>query len=185
MTLAQLSVILILSTNWRVFTINKRQRINEAITAPVLMLIDETGEKVGEISLSDALRLAEERGLDLVEVAPQLKPPVCKLINYDKLRYEEARAIRKARAKQKNIDVKEIRMGMKISEHDANLKVDQAKKFLEHGDKVRLVMKMRGREQIFASRAFELITQIAANIGGTVEQSPSKLGNQVSVTIRP
>jgi len=149
------------------------------------MLIDENGEKVGEVSRSVALAMADEKGLDLVEVAPQLQPPVCKLINFDKLRYEEARAIRKARAKQKNIDVKEIRMGMKISEHDVSLKVDQAKKFLEHGDKVRLVMKMRGREQIFIGRAFDLITKIATNIGGTVEQSPSKLGNQVSVTIRP
>jgi len=149
------------------------------------MLIDENGERVGEIKLADALKLSEERGLDLVEVAPQLKPPVCKLINFDKLRYEEARAERKAKSHQKTIDIKEIRMGLKISEHDISLKTDQAKRFLEKGDKVRLVIKMRGREQMFSERAYEKINNIAQNIGGVVEQTPSRMGNQISLTIRP
>ena len=148
-----------------------------------MLLIDERGQKVGQIALADALALAEERGMDLVEVSPDVTPPVCKLLDYDKLRYEETRAARRARANQKTIDVKEIRIGLKISEHDMALKVSQAKKFLISGNKVHLVIRMRGREQAFADRAFNLMQTLISSIGGLVEQAPNKLGNQVTATL--
>ncbi len=147
------------------------------------MLIDENGEKVGVLSLSDALALAEERNLDLMEVSSDVDPPVCKLIDYDKMRYEETRAQRRARANQKTIDIKELRIGLKISSHDIDLKVNQAKKFLENGNKVHLVIRMRGREQAFSERAFNLMQSLIQDIGGSVEQAPSKLGNQITATI--
>lgn len=135
------------------------------------------------VTLAKALALAEERSLDLMEVSPDASPVVCKLIDYDKMRYEETRAQRRARANQKTIDVKELRIGLKISSHDIDLKVNQAKKFLEHGNKVHLVIRMRGREQAFAGRAFDLMQQLIVSIGGSVEQAPSKLGNQITATI--
>ena len=148
-----------------------------------MLLIDDQGEKIGELSRADALALAEEKNLDLVEVAPLARPPVCKLINYDKLRYEETRAERRARANQKTISIKEIRVGVKISPHDLQLKVDQAKKFLEKGNKVHIALRMRGREQAFADRAFKLVQEIITATGGKVEQHPSKMGNQITATI--
>ncbi len=146
-------------------------------------MIDERGEKIGVIPTADALKLAEERNLDLVEVGPDANPPVCKLVDYGKLKYEETRAERRARANQKTITIKEIRMGLKISPHDTALKVAQAQKFLEQGNKVHLALKMRGREQAFADRAYTLMNQLIAQIGGTVEQSPNKLGNQITATL--
>ncbi len=162
---------------------SKELRINEEIRSSVVLVIDEKGTKLGELSRSDALRLAEERNLDLVEVSPQVSPPVCKLLDYGKLRYEETRAERKAKAHQKTIEVKEIRLGLKISTHDLQLKITQAKKFLAQGNKVHVVLRMKGREQAFPDRAFQLITSMIAEIGGSVEQAPSKLGNQVTATI--
>lgn len=138
---------------------------------------------MGELNRAEALNIAAERGYDLVEVSPQVSPPVCKLLDYGKLMYEETRAERKAKAHQKTIDVKEIRMGVKISEHDISLKVNQAKKFIEKRNKVRISIKMKGREQAFPEQAFDLIGQIISQIGATPEQPPSRAGNQVSVTI--
>lgn len=133
--------------------------------------------------VSEALSMAQERELDLVEVAPESSPPVCKLLDYGKLRYEETRAERKARANQKTIQIKEIRFSLKISEHDQQLKIQQAQKFLSKGNKVFLALKMKGREQAFTDRAYELINHIIEQIGGKVEQAPSKMGNQITATI--
>ncbi len=146
-------------------------------------MIDQDGKKVGEVSVADALSLAEERGLDLVEISPNAVPPVCKLLDYGKMKYEETRAERKAKSHQKTIQVKEIRLGVKISEHDAQLKITQAQKFLSQGNKVHIVIKMKGREQAFPDRAYGLIQDLMTKIGGKVEQAPSKLGNQISATL--
>lgn len=129
------------------------------------------------------MQIAIERGYDLVEVSPQAQPPVCKLLDYGKLKYEETRAERKAKAHQKTIDIKEVRIGVKISDHDLNLKVNQAKKFIEKGNKVRIFVKMKGREQAFPEKAYELINNFINQTGATPEQSPSRAGNQISVTI--
>ncbi len=157
--------------------------INEQIRVPIVLLIDETGASIGQISRNEALSIAEERGYDLVEVSPQVTPPVCKLLDYGKLKYEETRAERKARANQKTIDIKEIRIGVKISEHDLLLKINQAKKFIEKGNKVRVSVKMKGREQAFPDKAYALIEQIISQTDSKPEQSPSRAGNQISVTI--
>jgi translation initiation factor IF-3 len=148
-----------------------------------MLLIDQNGQSQGEVSRAQALELAESIGLDLVEVSPMAVPPVCKILDFGKMIYEETRAERKAKANQKTIDVKEIRLSLKISDHDLELKINQAKKFLTQGNKVRVVIKMKGREQIFAERAFATINEIGQKIGGKIEQSPSKLGNQISITI--
>ena len=158
-------------------------RVNDQIRVPVVLLIDESGTSLGELNRNEALAIATDRGYDLVEVSPQVSPPVCKLLDYGKLMYEETRSERKAKARQKTIEIKEIRIGVKISEHDSLLKVIQAKKFIDKGNKVRVSIKMKGREQAFPEQAYELINQIIAQIGATPEQPPSRAGNQVSVTI--
>lgn len=135
------------------------------------------------MATADALALAQSKELDLVEVSPDSAPPVCKLLDYGKLRYEETRAERKARANQKTITIKEIRVSLKISSHDLELKVNQAQKFLEKGNKVLLTLRMKGREQAFAERGYELIQSMIARIGGKVEQTPNKVGNQITATI--
>ena len=138
---------------------------------------------VGELTIDQARTLAEARGLDLVEVSPNSQPPVCKLVNWGKMKYEETRAERRARAHQKTIQVKEIRLGLKISEHDRKLKIDKAKQFLVKGHKVHIVIKMRGREQTFPERAYSQLASMVEEIGGKVEQPPGRIGNQISTTL--
>ncbi len=148
-------------------------------------MVNETGEYLGQTAISQALAMAEEKGLDLVEISPNANPPVCKILDYGKLRYEETRSQRKSRLHQKNIEVKEIRLSTKISDHDASLKIAQAQKFLQKGHRVHLVVRMKGREQAFASQAEENFRGLIERIGGKLEQSPSKVGNQISATIAP
>jgi len=168
---------------WSLKPISKDLRINDEIRSSTCLVIDENGERIGEISRAEALQIAQERGYDLVEVSPQASPPVCKLLDYGKMKYEATRAERKAKAHQKTIDVKEIRLGVKISEHDLQLKAAHAKHFLEQGNKVHVVVRMKGREQAFPDRAYTLLEHMLESVGGTVEQSPSRMGNQISATI--
>lgn len=129
--------------------------------------------------------MADEKGLDLVEISPNANPPVCKILDYGKLRYEETRLFRKSRVHQKTIEVKEIRLSPKISEHDAALKIAQAQKFLQKGNKVHLVVRMKGREQAFAGQVDQSFRQLIGRIGGKIEQPPSKIANQITATVAP
>lgn len=120
--------------------------INEEITAPEVRLIAEDGEQLGVVPIAEALQKAEEASLDLVLIAPGAQPPVCKIIDYGKFRYEAARKEKDAKKKQKIVEVKEVRLSPNIDENDLNTKIGGARKFLEKGNKVKVTLRFRGRE---------------------------------------
>ena len=126
--------------------------INEQIRDREIRLIGENGEQLGIMSARDAYKMAQEAELDLVKIAPTAKPPVCKIIDYGKYRYELARKEKEARKKQKVIDVKEVRLSPNIDTNDLNTKVGAARKFLEKGDKVKVTLRFRGREMAHMSK---------------------------------
>lgn len=120
--------------------------INEQIKDKEVRVIGEDGEQLGIMSAKEALALAEEAGVDLVKIAPTAKPPVCKIVDYGKFKYEQARKEKEAKKKQKTIEVKEIRMSPNIDTNDLNTKISAARKFLEKGDRVKVTIRFRGRE---------------------------------------
>ena len=126
--------------------------INEQIRDREIRLIGEDGEQLGIMSARDAMKLAREANLDLVKIAPTAKPPVCKIIDYGKYRYEQARREKEARKKQKTIEVKEIRLSPNIDTNDLNTKVNQARKFVSGGNKVKVAVRFRGRAGPYSSR---------------------------------
>ena len=128
------------------FFIKQELPINGQIRAKEVQLIGDDGEKLGTISIKEALEQAEEKGLDLVLVAPNAKPPVCKIMNYGKYRFEQSKKEKEAKKKQKVLEVKEIRITPNIEEHDFGFKCKNARKFLEDGNKVKITVRFRGRE---------------------------------------
>ena len=128
------------------FFIKQELPINGQIRAKAVQLIGDDGEKLGTISIKEALEQAEEKGLDLVLVAPNAKPPVCKIMNYGKYRFEQSKKEKEAKKKQKVLEVKEIRITPNIEEHDFGFKCKNARKFLEDGNKVKITVRFRGRE---------------------------------------
>ena len=134
-----------------VLTISKETRINEEIRDKELRVIDETGEMIGIMSRDEALRLAEEKKLDLVNISPNAKPPVCKILDYGKYRYEMQKREKEAKKKQKTMQVKEIRLSTFIEDHDIQVKAMTACKFLEDGDKEKVSLRFRGREKDYTA----------------------------------
>ena len=128
------------------FYIKQELPINDKIKAKEVQLISETGEKLGVVSLTDALNMADERNLDVVLVATNANPPVCKLMNYGKYKFEQAKREKEAKKKQKTLEIKEIRITPNIEEHDFGFKAKNARKFLEDGNKVKITVRFRGRE---------------------------------------
>ena len=120
--------------------------INEQIRDREVRLIGEDGQLIGIMSSRDAFKMAQDAGLDLVKIAPKAQPPVCKIVDYGKYRYEQARKEKEAKKKQKTMEVKEVRLSPNIDSNDLNTKINQARKFLEHGDKVKVTLRFRGRE---------------------------------------
>jgi len=172
----------------REVTISKREhRLNEEIRVREVRLIDETGKQLGIYPIREALRLAEDRGLDLVEVAPAANPPVCRLLDYSKFLYEKARREREARKAQKQVEVKEIRLKPKIAEHDVLVKINQARKFLAEGDKVRLRVRFRGREITHQEIARELLDRVVSMMAdvSVVEQMPEMEGTTMMMVLAP
>jgi translation initiation factor IF-3 len=150
-------------------------------------VIDSDGKQLGILPRREALRLAEERDLDLVEVAPQADPPVAKLMDYGKYQYERAKREREARKARKEIEVKEVRLRPKTDEHDVNFKVRQARSFLESGAKVKVRMRFRGREIYnldVAKKHFDHFAEELADIG-TIEQRPSFEGRTMLMIVAP
>ena len=121
-------------------------RVNEMIDEPIVVLIDQDGENHGELSVEDALEIAAEAGLDLVEVSPNMKPPVCKVLDYGKYKYQAQKKANEARKKQKTIEIKEIKMRPNIDTHDYDVKMKAIRRFFENGDKVKVTLRFRGRE---------------------------------------
>lgn len=150
--------------------------INEQIRDREVRLIGENGEQLGIMSARDAFKLAQEAELDLVKIAPTAKPPVCKIIDYGKYRYELARKEKEARKKQKVIDVKEVRLSPNIDTNDLNTKVGAARKFLEKGDKVKVTLRFRGREMAHMSKSKYILDDFAESLADiAVVDKPSEV----------
>ena len=155
--------------------------INEQIRDKEIRLIGESGEQLGIMSSREALKLAEEAGLDLVKIAPTAKPPVCKIVDYGKYRYELARKEKDAKRKQKVIEVKEIRMSPNIDTNDLNTKVGAARKFLEKGNRVKVTLRFRGREMAHMSTSKHILDDFAQMLSdiAVVEKMPKVEGRSV------
>ncbi len=171
----------------RSVTIRDRQRVNTRIRAREVLLIDEDGTRVGVVPLREALALAEERGLDLVEVAPNAVPPVCRVLDYGKYRYEQTKKEREARKHQKQAELKEVRLKPKTDDHDLDIKAKQARKFLLAGDKVKFTVRFRGREMAHPDIGREMLERIAEDLRdvATVEQRPLMEGRALSLMLAP
>lgn len=173
---------------WRCFVIsNKDLLINEEIRDKEVRLIDFDGTQLDIVSLSTAMAKAEERGMDLVKIAPQAKPPVCKIMDYGKYRFEMAKREKEARKNQKVVSIKEIKMSPSIDVHDFDTKVNHTKKFLSAGDKVKVTVRFRGRELHHTEVGNELLAKFADAVSevGSVEK-PAKLeGRNMAMTVAP
>jgi translation initiation factor IF-3 len=172
--------------NHRSFNISE-PRINERIRVPEVRLVGPAGEQVGIVRIDDALRLAAESDLDLVEVAPQAKPPVCKLMDFGKYKYEAAVKAREARKNQTNTVLKEIRFRLKIDTHDYETKRGHALRFLGAGDKVKAMIQFRGREQQRPEMGIRLLQRFADDVAevGVVESSPRIDGRNMVMVVGP
>ena len=148
-------------------------------------MIGENGEQLGIMSSREALQLAEEAGVDLVKIAPTAKPPVCKIVDYGKFRYEQARKEKEAKKKQKVIDVKEIRLSPNIDTNDLNTKVNAAKKFLQKGDRVKVTLRFRGREMAHMASSKHILDDFAALLEDVaVVEKPAKMeGRSMSMVL--
>lgn len=168
-------------------TIRDRFRINNRIRAREVRLIDENGVQVGIVSVREALILSEERGLDLVEVAPNAVPPVCRLLDYGKFRYEQSKKEREARRNQKQADLKQIRLMPKTDDHDLGVKANQARRFITAGDKVKFNVRFRGREMAHPDIGRKMLEQIAEQLRDitVVEQKPLMEGRVLSLLLAP
>lgn len=155
--------------------------MNEEIRAKEIRVVSVEGEQLGIMSVKDALRLAQEKELDLVEVAPNAKPPVCRIMDYGKYRYEQSKREREARKKQRIIEIKEIRMTPKIEAHDFQVKVKAAQKFLKDGDKVKAIIRFRGREIVHAELGKNLLMQLYENVSdlAILEREPKIEGKNM------
>lgn len=150
--------------------------INEQIRDKEVRLIGENGEQLGVMPAKDAMKLAKEADLDLVKIAPTAKPPVCKIIDYGKYRYELARKEKEAKKKQKTIDIKEVRLTPNIESNDLNTKVNAARKFIEKGDKVKVTLRFRGREMAHMAGSKHILDEFAAQLEDiAVVEKPAKL----------
>lgn len=162
-------------------------RINDRIRVSEVRLVGPSGEQVGVVPIDQAIRLAREADLDLVEVSPGSNPPVCKIMDYGKFKYEAAQKVREARKNQVNTVLKTVRFGLKIDDHDYNTKVGQVRKFLKAGDKVKVMVVFRGREQSRPQMGVDLLRKLAEEVTefGAVESNPSIDGRNMVMVIGP
>mgnify|MGYP002309064712 CR=1 FL=1 len=174
--------------DWRCFGISKVQhQLNEEITDKEIRLIGENGEQLGIVSGEEALRTAEEQGLDLVKISPQATPPVCKLMNYGKYKFEQSKREKEARKNQHVIEVKEIRMSPGIGENDFNTKLNQTAKFLAAGHKVKVSIRFRGREMAHTNIGEQLLRDFAAKCAdiANLDKQPKLEGRNMSMFLSP
>ena len=159
--------------------------INEQIRDREVRLIGADGEQIGVVSSREAQKIADEAGLDLVKIAPNAKPPVCKVINYGKYRYEMARKDKEAKKKQKTVELKEIRLSPNIDTNDLNTKMNAAKKFLAKGNKVKITLRFRGREMAHMSSSKHILDDFAENLSdiAVVEKAPKIEGRSIGMVL--
>jgi translation initiation factor IF-3 len=162
-------------------------RINERIRVPEVRLIDDEGNQVGVLKTPDALAFAQERDLDLVEVAPEARPPVCRVLDYSKYKYEQAQKQKQARKHQQQITVREIKFRPKIAEHDYDTKKHHVERFLRHKDKVKVTIMFRGREVTHPERGIAILDRLAEELAelGVVEQRPIQEGRNMTMMMAP
>ena len=161
--------------------------MNRAIRVPQIRLIDHNGENRGVVDPRDAVRAAEEIGLDLVEISPNANPPVCKIMDFGKFKYEQQKKAAEARKKQKVIEVKEVKFRPNIDDHDYDVKMKNVTRFLEEGDKVKVTLRFRGREMAHAELGRSLLQRVASDVEtlGKVEAMPKLEGRQMVMVVAP
>ncbi|MEN9325448.1 MAG: hypothetical protein RL414_1202 [Actinomycetota bacterium] len=162
-------------------------RINDRIRVPQVRLIGYSGEQVGIVDTDSAMQMADEVGLDLVEISPDANPPVCKIMDFGKYKYEIAQKAREARQNQTHIVVKEMRLGLKIEPHDYETKRNHIEKFLKGGDKVKVTVQFRGREQTRPEMGYRLLMKLAEELVecAVVEFAPKKEGRSMTMVLGP
>jgi len=167
--------------------ISTELRINDRIRVPEVRLVGPNGETVGSVPTGEALKLAQEADLDLVEVAPMARPPVCKLMDYGKFKYENAQKAREARRNQTNVIIKEMKLRPKIDAHDYETKKGHVVRFLKAGDKVKITIMFRGREQHRPELGFRLLQRLAEDVTelGFVESAPKQDGRNMIMVLGP
>jgi len=169
----------------------RRQRdlpqINDKIRFPKIRAIGNDGEQLGIISPQEALRMAEEKGLDLVLVSDKADPPVCRIMDYGKYKFEQEKKAREARKKQHTADVKEVKMRYKIEDHDYQVRINNAQRFLKSGDKVKATITFRGREIQHSNLALELLKRMADDLQevAEVQQAPKREGRNMMMLLSP
>ncbi len=161
--------------------------MNEDISVPQVLLIDHTGEKRGVVATDEALEIAVEAGLDLVEVSPNTQPPVCKILDYGKYKYQQQKKKAEAKKKQRVVDIKEIKMRPNIDQHDYDVKSRSIKRFLDDGDKVKVTLRFRGREMAHQERGMELLKRVQNDFDevAKIEQHAKLEGRQMMMVIAP
>lgn len=162
-------------------------RMNENITAPEIRLIGSDGEMIGLSTPEEGIRRAKAEGLDLVEISPGANPPVCKVLDYGKYKYEQQKKAHEARKKQKIVHIKEVKLRPNIDKHDFEIKMKAAHKFLDAGDKVKITLRFRGREMAHQQLGMKLLDQVKEELGEKikVEHHPSFEGRQVVMVVAP
>ncbi len=181
--------IILNSVAWRCWVINnknnKELQINEEIRDKEVRLIGADGEQIGIVATSEAMRQALEKNLDLVKIAPQAQPPVCRIMDYGKYRFEQAKKEKEARKNQKTVEIKEIRMSLNIDTNDFNTKVNHALRFLKGGDKVKVSVRFRGREMAHTNLGSELLERFKESCSeyGVVEKPPKMEGRSMAMVI--
>ncbi len=165
----------------------KGPRSNNRINSPEVQVIGSTGENLGIINTNKAISMAKEEGLDLIEIAPNAKPPVCKIIDMGKYKYDAQKKANKAKKKQKKIELKEIKLRPVTETHDYNFKLKNAQKFLSKGDKVKFTIRFKGRELQHSNLGYNLMNKIQEDIKlvGKVEMNPKFDGKQMIMVIQP
>ncbi|MBR0566177.1 translation initiation factor IF-3 [Azoarcus sp. L1K30] len=165
----------------------KKQRVNGEITAPEVRLVGEDGEPLGIVPLRIALEAAEEIGLDLVEIAPMAEPPVCRVMDLGKFKYQEQKKAHEARQKQKQIQIKEVKLRPGTDENDYQIKLRNLKRFLDEGDKCKVTLRFRGREMAHQEFGLRQLERVKADLEelGQVEQMPKMEGRQMVMVIAP
>ena len=162
-------------------------RANEEIRVPRVRLIDAAGENVGVVAIDKALAAAQAAGLDLVEISPNADPPVCKILDYGKFKYEAQKKANAARKKQRVIEVKEIKMRPGIDDNDYNIKMRKVREFLDEGDKVKVTMRFRGRELAHQDIAMNVLAKVRDELGdrAKIEQFPKMEGRHMTMIMAP
>ena len=167
--------------------ISKENQINEEIRASEVRLIDENGEMRGIMSIDDAMALADEANLDLVNISPNAEPPVCKILDYGKYRYGLQKKEKQNKKNQKVTEVKEIRLSPSIEDHDVQVKAKTAIKFLKDGDKLKVSLRFRGRERDYVAKGYEVMEAFAELVSeyGVIEKKPKMEGRRMNMFLAP